>query len=144
MIAGLPSPGTSEVYVVENGKAKITQSNKSPCFPEEPIDEELLIELYNRCAVKINVPSKFKLVEKALMLCNCVPPNCRHFSHFEEGSQAWIVDNALSTSVKFLLDRKFKIRVFLDTEDQVGVAVLCQNIVNSSTCSVYIKSYFSN
>ena len=144
MIAGLPSPGTSEVYLVENAKAKISQSNKNPCFPEEPIDEELLIELYNRCAVKINFPSKFKLVQKALMLCKCVPQNCRHFSHFEEGSQAWIVDNVLSTSVKFLLERKFKIRVFLDTEEQVGVAVLCQNIVNSSTCSVYIKSYFSN
>lgn len=52
VIAGLPAPGTSEVYLLDKGKPKIAESKLNFCFPNEPVDEAVLHELYNRCEPK--------------------------------------------------------------------------------------------
>ena len=48
VIAGLPSPEESSTYMVKDGKAKASRSKNGPLHPAEPIEEDLLLELYNR------------------------------------------------------------------------------------------------
>ena len=111
--------------MVEEGQCKITKSSKSTLRQPEPIEEDLLMELYQRCTLNITLPNAFGPIAQFSLFGGALA--FRHLQHLSEGTQAWFVDHAMSTSPKFLLSCGFRIRYFGNTNGQVSVRKLVKS-----------------
>ena len=106
--------------MVKDGKAKASRSKNGPLHPAEPIEEDLLLELYNRWLFLFNPVNIFHCEINFHNLIKRNPFPFRHLLQFPEGSQVWFLDYGMSPSAKFFQTCGFRIRYFPKLDGKVG------------------------
>ena len=121
-IGGLPEPGQTLSYQIgKDGNCSVTRQFSSYSKDYNPLEKELLDELYSRSVRRIskrrNLSFPFFCLRLALFLFCC---RTRYWSHCDEGSVVCVAEYQMSYTVRKFLQWKWKLRYYIDIADLVS------------------------